>query len=59
MFEINLVTRFEEALGSLGLKKDFFLEILILEYSQVVRHRFLVPTCEGSIPSTPVSFQKG
>ena len=30
-----------------------------LEYSQVVRHRFLVPTCEGSIPSTPVSFQKG
>ena len=24
----------------------------------MVRHRFLVPTCEGSIPSTPVSFSK-
>lgn len=27
-----------------------------VEYSQVVRHRFLVPTCEGSIPSTPAFF---
>ena len=24
-----------------------------MEYSQVVRHRFLVPTCKGSNPFTP------
>ena len=29
-----------------------------LGYSQVARHRFLVPTFDGSIPSTPNAYRK-
>ena len=35
------------------LKKLIFLVFSKMEYSQVVRHRFLIPTDKGSNPFTP------